>query len=56
MYAAKPFADAIERLLKNKDLRQQMSRAAQAHIRQAHDLNKNYQKMETKLQTIVRCD
>jgi len=55
-YAAKPFADAIERLLKNKDLRRQMSRAAQSHIRQAHDLNKNYQKMETKLQTLVGRD
>ena len=54
MYAVKPFADAIERLLKNKDLRQQMSRAAQAHIRQNHDLNQNYQKMETKLQALVR--
>ena len=54
MYAAKPFADAIERLLKNKELRQQMSRAARSHIRQAHDLNKNYQKMETKLQSLIR--
>jgi glycosyltransferase involved in cell wall biosynthesis len=54
MYAAKPFADAIERLLKNKDLRRQMSRAAQAHIRQAHDLNKNYQKMENVLQAIIK--
>jgi glycosyltransferase involved in cell wall biosynthesis len=56
MYAAKPFADAIERLLENKDLRQQMSRAAQSHIRQAHDLNKNYQKMETRLQTLAGRD
>jgi glycosyltransferase involved in cell wall biosynthesis len=54
MYAAKPFADAIERLLKNKDLHRQMSRAAQSYIRQAHDLNKNYRKMETKLQTLLR--
>jgi glycosyltransferase involved in cell wall biosynthesis len=53
-YAAKPFADAIERLLKNKDLRQQMSRAAQSHIRQNHDLNQNYQKMEEVLQSIIR--
>jgi glycosyltransferase involved in cell wall biosynthesis len=53
-YAAKPFADAIERLLKNKDLRQQMSRAAQSHIRQNHDLNQNYQKMEKVLQSIIR--
>ncbi|MCK4987841.1 MAG: glycosyltransferase, partial [Desulfobacterales bacterium] len=56
MYAAKPFADAIERLLENKDLRQQMSRAAQSHIREAHDLNKNYQKMETRLKTLAGRD
>jgi hypothetical protein len=31
-----------------------MSRAAQAHIRQAHDLNKNYQKMENVLQAIIK--
>lgn len=54
VYAAKPFADAIERLLQNKDLRRQMSRAAQSYIRQAHDLNKNYQNMERVLQTIIQ--
>jgi glycosyltransferase involved in cell wall biosynthesis len=54
LYAAKPFADAIERLLKNKDLRRQMGRAAQSHVRQRHDLNKNYQKMEARLQTLAR--
>ncbi|MGD9043573.1 MAG: glycosyltransferase family 4 protein [Desulfobacterales bacterium] len=54
MYAARPFADAIERLLDNKDLRQQMGRAAQSHIRDSHDLSKNYQKMETKLQSLIR--
>ncbi len=54
LYAAKPFADAIERLLKNKDLRRQMGRAAQSHVRQRHDLNKNYQKMERMLQAVVK--
>ena len=54
MYAAKPFADAIERLLTNKDLRQQMGRAAQSRIRQAHDLDKNYQKMERMLERIIK--
>jgi len=54
LYAARPFADAIERLLKNKNLRRQMGRAAQSQIRQAHDLNKNYQKMERVLQTIIQ--
>ena len=54
MYAARPFADAIERLLNNKDLRQQMGRAAQSRIREVHDLNKNYKKMESVLQTIIK--
>ena len=53
MYAAKPFADAIERLLQDADLRRRMGRAAQAYVRQVHDLNKNYQKMEQVLQTLV---
>jgi glycosyltransferase involved in cell wall biosynthesis len=56
MYAVKTFADAIERLLKNNDLRQQMSRAAQSHVRQKHDLNQNYQQMESRLQDLVRRD
>ncbi len=53
-YAAKPFADAIERLLKNKDLRRQMGRAARSHIRQNHDLNQNYQTLENVLQSIIQ--
>jgi hypothetical protein len=40
--------------VKNFDLRQQMSRAAQSYVRQAHDLNKNYQKMERVLQAIIK--
>jgi glycosyltransferase involved in cell wall biosynthesis len=54
MYAAQDFANAIEELLKNFDLRRQMSRAAQSYVRQAHDLNKNYQKMERVLQAIIK--
>ena len=53
MYAAGPFADAIDRLLKDPQLRRKMGRAAQSYIRQKHDLNLNYQKMETVLETIV---
>jgi glycosyltransferase involved in cell wall biosynthesis len=52
-YAARTFEDAIERLLKNSELRQKMGRAAQSHVRQHHDLNKNYQKMEAMLQQLV---
>ena len=54
MYAAKPFADAIERLLTDSELRLRMGRAARSYVRQHHDLNKNYQKMEAQLQELVR--
>jgi glycosyltransferase involved in cell wall biosynthesis len=53
MYAAKSFADAIERLLTDSELRRRMGRAAQSYVRQQHDLNKNYQQMERVLQEIV---
>jgi glycosyltransferase involved in cell wall biosynthesis len=52
-YTAKAFADAIERLLKNSELRQRMGREAQSHVRQHHDLNKNYRKMEVMLRHLV---
>jgi len=54
MYAAKSFADAIERLLTDSELRRRMGRAARTYVRQHHDLNKNYQKMEAQLQELVR--
>jgi glycosyltransferase involved in cell wall biosynthesis len=53
MYAAKPFSDAIERLLKDSELRRKMGLAARSYVRQQHDLNQNYQKMEDMLQEIV---
>jgi glycosyltransferase involved in cell wall biosynthesis len=53
MYANGLFADAIERLVKDADLRRKMGQAAQAYVRQNHDLNQNYQKMEGVLQEIV---
>ncbi len=53
-YAAKPFADAIERLLKDSELRQRMGRAAQSYVRHKHDLNHNYKKMERVLQEIAK--
>jgi glycosyltransferase involved in cell wall biosynthesis len=53
IYAAKPFADAIERLLKDSQLRRRMGRAARSYVRQKHDLNENYKKMETVIREIV---
>ena len=53
MYALEPFVDAVRRLLMDKALRRRMGRAAHAYVREAHDLNKNYRKLETILQQIV---
>ena len=54
MYAADPFTEAIECLLKDAELRRKMGKAAQSYVRQNHDLNQNYQKMERLLQAIVK--
>jgi glycosyltransferase involved in cell wall biosynthesis len=53
MYALEPFVDAVRRLLMDKALRRRMGRAAHAYVREAHDLNKNYRKLETTLEQIV---
>jgi glycosyltransferase involved in cell wall biosynthesis len=52
-FDAKAFEEAIARLLKDSQLRRQMGRAAQSHVRQKHDLNRNYQKMEAMLQELA---
>jgi glycosyltransferase involved in cell wall biosynthesis len=54
MYAMDSFTDAIKRLMTDKDLRQQMGLAATSYVRRFHDLNKNYQKLETALGAIVQ--
>ena len=53
MYALDQFADAIARIISNADLRHEMGRAAQAYVREAHDLNKNYRKLGAVLNKIV---
>ena len=53
-FDAKAFGEAIARLLNDFDLRHKMGRAAQSYVRQKHDLNRNYQKMESVLQAIVQ--
>jgi phosphatidylinositol alpha-1,6-mannosyltransferase len=52
-YAAKAFEEAIARLLKDSQLRRKMGQAAQSYVRQKHDLNRNYQKIEHVIQEIV---
>ena len=53
MNALDPFVSAIERLLTKTDLRKEMGRKAQAHVREKHDLKKNYQAIENVLQQVA---
>jgi glycosyltransferase involved in cell wall biosynthesis len=47
------FIDAISRLLSNSALRRQMGEAAGRYVRQHHDLNRNYRKVEEVLLSLV---
>jgi len=53
MYDLEPFTAAIKRLLDDTALRRQMGMAASAYVRDAHDLNLNYQAFERSLQSII---
>lgn len=53
MYDSDLFADAISRFITNTDLRQKMGKAARAYVREMHDIQKNYQELETMLRRIV---
>ncbi len=50
---AAAFADAMQRLLLHAGLRRRMGRQASAYVRQHHDLDRNYRKMEHKLAAVV---
>lgn len=54
MYVMEDFVQAIERLLTNKNLRQEMGEQARNYVRKYHDLNNNYRKLEIVLQKIHR--
>jgi glycosyltransferase involved in cell wall biosynthesis len=54
MYALDPFVDAIGSLLKDKTMRRKMGQTAKKYVREIHDLDKNYQKLELVLQNIVQ--
>ena len=54
LFALTPLVDAVRRLLKDKELRHHMGRAAQSYVRDAHDIDRNYQKLEHMLQEIAR--
>ena len=48
------FAAAIDRLMTDPDLRRQLGENAKAHVRESHDLGKNYVLLEGRLQQIAR--
>ena len=52
LYASDPFVQSIEKLLVNRDLRRNMGQAASSYVRTRHDLNRNYQKMETVIENL----
>ena len=54
LYNSDLFADAISRLLTKTDLRQKMGKAAQSYVRETHDMNKNYQMLESVIQKMIR--
>ena len=53
-FDAEAFESAVVRLLNDVELRRDMGRAGRAYVRQNHDLNRNYKKMEDVLESIVR--
>lgn len=53
MFDLDNFVQAIERLLSNADLRRRMGDKAKTYIREAHNLTKNYEKLENVLYTLV---
>jgi glycosyltransferase involved in cell wall biosynthesis len=53
-FALDPFVQAIESLLADENLRHKMGQAARSYVRENHDLNRNYRKMETVLEKVGR--
>jgi glycosyltransferase involved in cell wall biosynthesis len=53
MRDGRAFAAAIERLLADAPLRRHMGATARTHIREAHELDRNYGIMEEKLKRII---
>jgi len=53
LYDSDRFAKAIEFLLTKRDIRQKMGQTAQVHVRESHDINRNYQEMKKVLEDIV---
>jgi glycosyltransferase involved in cell wall biosynthesis len=56
MYALEPFVDAVKRLMVDKNLRRQMGIAAKSYVREAHDLEKNYKKLDAVIRRTVNSE
>jgi glycosyltransferase involved in cell wall biosynthesis len=54
LYDSDRFAEAIEFLLTKRDIRQKMGQTAQVHVRESHDINRNYKEIKKVLEDIVR--
>jgi glycosyltransferase involved in cell wall biosynthesis len=54
LYDSDRFAKAIEFLLTKRDIRQKMGQTAQVHVRESHDINRNYKEIKKVLEDIVR--
>lgn len=48
-----PFVEAMDRLLKDEDLRRRMGKNASLYVRDRHDLEKNYRDMEEKMEILT---
>jgi len=53
-FALDPFVRAVEGLLADENLRHKMGQAARSYVRENHDLNRNYRKMEKVLEKMAR--
>jgi glycosyltransferase involved in cell wall biosynthesis len=53
MFDSDRFAGAIEKLLTDTALRRQMGESARTYVREHHDLDNNYEKVEETLETVV---
>ena len=53
MYSRRSFMEAIDVLLRDAEQRRQMGRAASRYIRQSHDLNKNYGRIDEVIFRVV---
>ena len=53
LYDLQAFTDAISRILDDAALQKSMGEAAAGHVRRAHDIHRNYHRMETVLQRVI---